>query len=79
MVVDEVTHEEVVINHEPSLDGERGELEVSRAKRLWDVEIEMTWLKKLRAEARLDIEAQMVAVGLKHYPIGEATGDPGDA
>jgi len=43
-----------------------GGMEVSDAKRLRDVETENTRLKKLLAEAHLDIEALKVAFGVKH-------------
>jgi putative transposase len=43
-----------------------GWMEVSDAKRLRDVESENTRLKKLLAEAHLDIEALKVAFGVKH-------------
>jgi putative transposase len=43
-----------------------GGMEVSDAKRLRDVESENTRLKKLLAEAHLDIEALKVAFGVKH-------------
>ena len=43
-----------------------GGMEISDAKRLRDVETENTRLKKLLAEAHLDIEALKVAFGVKH-------------
>jgi putative transposase len=43
-----------------------GGMEISDAKRLRDVEAENARLKKLLAEAHLDIEALKVAFGVKH-------------
>jgi hypothetical protein len=65
-VVDEAIHEAVVIDHEPSLDGEHGDMEVSSAKRLGMLGSKRRGSKRLLAEARLDIEAQKVAFGVKH-------------
>jgi putative transposase len=46
--------------------GKYGGMQVSEAKRLRELEAENAKLKKLLAEAALDVEALKVAFGVKH-------------
>ena len=46
--------------------GKYGGMQVSEAKRLRELEAENARLKKLLAEAALDVEALKVAFGVKH-------------
>lgn len=55
-----------------------GGMEVPDAKRLREIESENAKLKRLLAEAHLDMHALKSVLGVKNTPKGQAGGDPAD-